>query len=104
VEPPGIGPLHLRATGWNKPEICSDIPDPMSTSTCIWWTACAFQMFNSQQERCEMRTIQDLGPTNVNMYRVASNRKSPKTIIKKKKKLCWSTCKKINCNKINIGR
>jgi hypothetical protein len=33
-----------------------------------------------------MRTIQDLVPTNVNMYRVASNRKSPKTVIKKKKK------------------
>jgi hypothetical protein len=33
--------------------------------------------------RCEMRTIQDLVPTNV-MYRAASNRKSPKTVIKKK--------------------
>jgi hypothetical protein len=32
----------------------------------------------------EMQTIQDLVPTNVNMYRVASNRKSPKTVIKKK--------------------
>jgi hypothetical protein len=30
-----------------------------------------------------MQTIQDLVPTNVNMYRVASNRKSPNTVIKK---------------------
>jgi hypothetical protein len=33
-----------------------------------------------------MRTIQDLVPTNVNMYRVASNRKRPKPVIKKKMK------------------
>jgi hypothetical protein len=78
VEPPGIGPLHLWATRRNKLEIRSDTPDPMSTSTCNWWTACADDAFNSQQGRCEMQTMQGLVPTNVNMYRVARKRRKPK--------------------------
>jgi hypothetical protein len=47
-------------------------------STCNWWTACAEDVFNSQQGRCEMQTKQDLVPTNVNMYRVARKRRKPK--------------------------
>jgi hypothetical protein len=55
----------------------------MSTNTCNWWTACADDVFNSQQGRCEMQTKQDLFPTNVNMYRVARKRRKPKNRGKK---------------------
>jgi hypothetical protein len=39
--------------------------------------------FNSQQaKRCKMQIIQDLVPTNVNMYRVATGKKKRKALAK----------------------
>jgi hypothetical protein len=75
-----------HCTRWNKLEIRSDTPGPMSTSTCNWWTACAHDVFNSQWGVKCRPSKQDLVPTNVNVYRVARKRRKPKNSCNKKAK------------------
>jgi hypothetical protein len=65
-------------------------PDPMSTSTCNWWTACADYVFNSQQGIVKCRPSKTSFQPMLICTEWQEEEESPKIVQTNKQKSYWT--------------